>query len=164
MKHSCACAWVASCRHSCCLSIIVVIVLSDTVCHSNYAPRAIAVINESLLRHHLSFMPWCWHPARNKGANMVIKWKRGGTDVFHETGYVQLRRDWSSLLNSNSRRPRGRQATLLLCLVSKVCWYVPPALALPLKLNMTLCHGKCVQGVTYSSCACAWWLLNADAM
>ena len=45
-----------------------------------------------------------------------------------------------------------------------MCWNVPPALALPLKLSMTLCYCRCVQGVTYSLCACAWWLLNADAM
>ncbi len=31
--------------------------------------------------------------------------------------------------------------------------FVPPALELPLKKSMTLCHGRCVQGVMESSCA-----------
>ncbi len=33
--------------------------------------------------------------------------------------------------------------------------FVPPAFKLPLKKSMTLCHGRCVQGVTESSRACA---------
>jgi hypothetical protein len=33
--------------------------------------------------------------------------------------------------------------------------FVPPALELPLEKCMTLCHGRCVQGVTKSSHACA---------
>jgi hypothetical protein len=47
--------------------------------------------------------------------------------------------------------------------------FVPPALELPLKKSMTLCHGRCVQGVMESSRVhydfwmmqcCAWALLQ----
>ncbi len=39
-------------------ALLLLSLLSDRVCYSNCAPGAIAVINESLLRHR-SFMQWC---------------------------------------------------------------------------------------------------------
>jgi hypothetical protein len=118
----------------CCLSIIVVIVFERhsmplqlcTLC--NCRNKWIAFTQPSLL-HAVVLIS-----SKKLGSKYGDQVKKGGTDGFHETGYVQPRRDWSSLLNSNSRkRPRGRQATLLLC-----CFMWSPR-----------CAGMCLQPSHY---------------
>ncbi len=100
---------------------------------------------------------------------MATKWKGGAAD-FLQPGVCKRVIEHLCLATTpgKAKDDDGAVCNLvaLLFVWSLQCvmdLFVPPALKLPLEKSMALCHGKCVQGVTESSHACAWWLLN-DAM
>jgi hypothetical protein len=100
---------------------------------------------------------------------MATKWKGGAADFLKPSvckgGIEHL------CLATTSEKAKDDDGAVCKLVAPMFVWslqavmdlFVPPALELALEKSMTLCHGRCVQGVTESSRACAWWLLN-DAM
>ncbi len=95
---------------------------------------------------------------------MAIKWKGGAAD-FLEPGVCKGGIEHRCVATTPGKAKDDNVAVCNLVALL-VVWslqgvmdlFVPPALELPLKKSMTLCHGRCVQGVTESSRACTWWL------
>ncbi len=89
-----------------------------------------------------------------------VKWKGGAAD-FLEPGVCKEGIDHLYLATTpgKAKDDDGAACNLvvllfILSLQGVMDLFVPPALKLPLKKSMTLCHGRCIQGLTESSCAC----------